>query len=508
MPDRQLPERPNLRFLKLEAKRRLAAGEFSALHEAQATIAHEYGEPSWAALKQSLGESAEPDSAALDQIRWVVARFRDADGPKWSQPDDAEIREHFSPSALAVAPPAQLVAAGAALAPYLRQPLTVLTQTPTSVSAQVADVRLDARVEETPPHRLTDLRAFPGQKRGTDARLAETPPSGQVGAVPAGVLDVAQAEFASAGLAGLTVAGSDASGSSWFLTRGWADLERHEALDIRGWWPTPGVTALATATAVLRLVAQGAFSLDTPADTLLRGMSLEDSAITVRELLSHSSGVANPPPADLYTDRVPDQTALPGNPVESTHPRGVLSPSNGGYAVLGQLIADVTGQPFPEAVTRLVLSPLGLTSASFPATTRDLGPDAVSGYALAPDDTLAPVDARICAVPAVGGLWATAAEILRLATGWSTLLPTALVQEALAPQSQGAGGSDGPSAGLGWLLNPGRHLAVHGGAGGGFTTALLFDIEDERTLIALTNRVTPLDSLCGQLLQAWRTPTA
>ncbi len=36
---RPLPDRPNLRYLKLEAKRRLAAGEFATLHEAQLAIA-------------------------------------------------------------------------------------------------------------------------------------------------------------------------------------------------------------------------------------------------------------------------------------------------------------------------------------------------------------------------------------------------------------------------------------------------------------------------------------
>jgi hypothetical protein len=50
---RSLPARPSLRYLKLEAKRRLAAGEFSTLHDAQAAIAREHGLPSWAGLKQA-----------------------------------------------------------------------------------------------------------------------------------------------------------------------------------------------------------------------------------------------------------------------------------------------------------------------------------------------------------------------------------------------------------------------------------------------------------------------
>jgi hypothetical protein len=51
MPDqlRPLPAQPNLRYLKLEARRRLAADEFSTLHDAQLAIAREHGLPSWTA---------------------------------------------------------------------------------------------------------------------------------------------------------------------------------------------------------------------------------------------------------------------------------------------------------------------------------------------------------------------------------------------------------------------------------------------------------------------------
>jgi len=49
---RSLPGRPSLRFLKLEARRRHAAGEFPTLHEAQLAIAREHGQSSWTVLKE------------------------------------------------------------------------------------------------------------------------------------------------------------------------------------------------------------------------------------------------------------------------------------------------------------------------------------------------------------------------------------------------------------------------------------------------------------------------
>lgn len=54
---RSFPGQPSLRFLKLEARRRLAAGEFPTLHDAQLAIAREHGLSSWTALKQFVARS-------------------------------------------------------------------------------------------------------------------------------------------------------------------------------------------------------------------------------------------------------------------------------------------------------------------------------------------------------------------------------------------------------------------------------------------------------------------
>ena len=81
---RPLPGRPNLRYLKLEAKRRLAAGEFPALHDAQVAIAWEHGLPSWTALKQRICAQSPQDCLVLPQLSWVITRFRHADQGGWA----------------------------------------------------------------------------------------------------------------------------------------------------------------------------------------------------------------------------------------------------------------------------------------------------------------------------------------------------------------------------------------------------------------------------------------
>ena len=439
---RSLPSRPSLRYLRLEAKRRLAAGEFPTLHEAQAAIAREYGLPSWAALKRQVSAVSEPESQALAQLRWLIDRFSGADQAGWTVPDDDEMRAHFDGRFLAVVPAAFLAGELAKGAAELRSALVVIAQGPLHAHVQLAGVRYLATVSYVPPHRLLSLRGFPTGARIRDTRLTTPsgtsgPPPGTLGPVPAGIAGSAGDACAELGLAALLLAGGDPGGPPWVLAKGWADLDRAEILDPGHRFPAPGVSALVTATAVLRLVAGGRIRLDARASDYLTAVRLGDDAITVAELLSHTAGVDDP--AELYGDRVPDLAALTGPVVPCDGRRGEVRPSNGGYAVLGQLIADVTGTSFAEAVTRLVLDPLGMRDSRYPAGTADIGDGAVSGYSVTADGIFVPVPARICTIQAAGGLWSTGANLVRLGTGWPSLLPAALARAALIPRTPQAG---------------------------------------------------------------------
>jgi len=64
--------------------RLLPAGEFSALHHAQAAIARDHGLPDWAALKLYIADAQQP-SHALSQLRWLLSRFSAAGRPSASK---------------------------------------------------------------------------------------------------------------------------------------------------------------------------------------------------------------------------------------------------------------------------------------------------------------------------------------------------------------------------------------------------------------------------------------
>lgn len=492
---RSVPDRPSLRYLKLEAKRRLAAGEFSALHEAQLTIAREHGMPSWAALKRSVG--ADNEGQAVAQIRWVTSRFADADDPAWAPPAETELREHFAGQFLEKVPPDKLLRALVRRVAGVREDLVVTGDTPQMARARVAGLQIYAAVEAEPPCRLIGLRLEPVGSRVTDARVG-SPATNATGAVPAPVPGIAGEAVAELGLVGLVLAGGEPGGAVWATATGWADLDRSEVLTPAIAFPAYQITTLITSTAVLRLVADDRVGLDDPVNRHLRTVRLADGSITVRDLLTHTSGVDGS--ATPFAERAGDLATLFGPVMSGNGERGTARVTDGGYGALGQMIADVTGQAYPDAVGRLVLEPLGMSGSWFPDRWPDRRPgngmNAITGYDLT-DGSFARAPERVGAVQAAAGLWATATDLVRFGLGWSALLPAELAAEALRPQV-----SLLPSpnhCGLGWMISSTRGVGGMTGRGPGFNASLFVGLDRGEVNIALTNRRVMIESVIGKV---------
>lgn len=483
---RQLPNNPNLRFLKVEAKRRLAEGEFASLHDAQLAIAREHGFSSWATLKTAIEGEPGP---ALSQVRWLVTRFAEAHGPNWTEPDESEIRAHFHDRFLASVPMPKLIATLRKVALPEPAELVVAHASAANVRAQLGDLRIEAATEPDPPHRFAALRLYPLGNRVTDPRIAE-PVNATLGEVPARAVELAETSVAELGLPGLILAGGRAE--PWAIARGLADLDRSEPLRVNHRFPAYGVTKLITATVVLRLVAAGRVDLDAPANGYLRTIRLAGDEVTVRELLTHMGGVVSP--NEQFAERVPDPTALLGSVVAVTR-RGVFAPSNGGYAVLGQLVADVTDSSYPDVVGDLVFAPLAMHASSFPS--RWPTTDAVTGYHLDDDGGFSPVTPAVSAMPAAGGMWTTATDLVRFGNGWSTLLPADLAAEAIRPHA--AQDVPGAEIGLAWLRNDAAGMYGHSGAGPGADCSLIVRADSGAVTVAVTNRLVPVEPVNTRL---------
>ena len=137
------------------------------------------------------------------------------------------------------------------------------------------------------------------------------------------------------------------------------------------------MTKMVTATAVMLLVERGFVALDDPVRILLPELFTDRDPlyrdITIRNLLSHSSGLPNPIPLNwihLEGEQAP-KSAVFLTDLLKTHgelefvPGEDASYSNIGYLVLGELVARASGKTYEAFVIEEILQPLGMMETGF-----------------------------------------------------------------------------------------------------------------------------------------------
>jgi D-alanyl-D-alanine carboxypeptidase len=121
---------------------------------------------------------------------------------------------------------------------------------------------------------------------------------------------------------------------------------------------------------ILQLVQEGRLALDQPVSTLLPDAPATVAPITVRQLLGHSSGLA-----DVYNETTkamlemtPERSLAPTE-ILATLPAPWFAPgaswtySNTNYMVLGLIAERVLGRSLADAIETRLAEPLGLSSA-------------------------------------------------------------------------------------------------------------------------------------------------
>ncbi len=150
---------------------------------------------------------------------------------------------------------------------------------------------------------------------------------------------------------------------------GWANIARRVPMDSGTTMMAYSMSKTITAAAVLRLVDAGRVGLDDPVTRYVDSVPY-GTGITVRELLSHTSGAPNPIPlrwvhlaADhpAFDERAALSAVLREHSRLSFPPGTKYAYSNIGYWLLGPLVEQASGEPFGRYVTERVFEPLGIT---------------------------------------------------------------------------------------------------------------------------------------------------
>jgi CubicO group peptidase (beta-lactamase class C family) len=309
------------------------------------------------------------------------------------------------------------------------------------------------------------------------------------------------AEFGITGAA----AGVWADGKETYACYGMTSIENPLPVDRDTLFTLGSVTKTFTATALMRLVAEGKVDLNVPVRRYVPELNLKDeqtaASITVLNLLNHTAGLD----WGLFSDTGEGDDGLAAYVAQMSElaliaPPGVrTSYSQAGYNLVGRIIEKVTGLTFEQAVAALVFEPLGLNHTFFSRDAVMTRRFAV-GHNRDEDGTLS--IARLWkgwrADNPGGGLASSVADQLRWARfhlgdgrteNGIPVLPAEVLHQMKQPTAVLQGSSLGDAIGIAWFLRDinGVRAVGHAGSASGQFAELLTVPERGFAVVSLSN---------------------
>lgn len=289
----------------------------------------------------------------------------------------------------------------------------------------------------------------------------------------------------------------------WQGGRGMANLEWGIPIAADTIFRIGSITKQFTAAAIMLLVEDGKLDVDDELRSILPAYpnTSRRGRITVRHLLTHTSGIQNYtalPDFDRRKDRSPQELiAVFKDRASDFEPGERFEYSNSGYVLLGAIIEALSGESYRSVLRDRILRPLSLRDTRYlfdePIIKRR-----ASGYGVGPKGVTNARTLSMTAPYAAGGLGSTVGDLVR----WEAALRGgALVStSSYAAMTEPGTLNDGTRTpyGFGLSLAPYRDIALIGHAGGinGFHSMLQHLPQHDITVAALSNfEQAPLEQL-------------
>jgi CubicO group peptidase (beta-lactamase class C family) len=300
---------------------------------------------------------------------------------------------------------------------------------------------------------------------------------------------------------------------------GYSDIEERKPVEAETVFRIGSISKTFTALGVMQLYEQGGLQLDDPVNNYLKTYKIlhrdpNAPPVTIRHLLTHTSGIGEL--RDVF-DLVKPVEGLGVKPDAPEVPlgeyyNGILHPeiypgekityANHAFATLGQLVEDVSGEPFGEYMVHHVFEPLGMHTTDYFLTDR-VKAGLADAYQFK-KGSFEPVKYLRIEVPGAGSIFSTlndmakyvAALMNKGANQYGRVVGPETFDLMVTPQLH----TDprlGVDFGLYFVLTHyGDHRIIwHNGGWPGFISAMYVAPDDQLGVLVFTNTTSPAPDL-------------
>jgi CubicO group peptidase (beta-lactamase class C family) len=255
---------------------------------------------------------------------------------------------------------------------------------------------------------------------------------------------------------------------------------------------TGSISKSFTALGVMQLVEAGKIDLDSEVSAYLDGFSGRPAgAITIRQLLSHTSGYSTLQGNASHTDTTGGQDELErrvawlSTETPAHKPDERWEYSNANYEILGRLIEVVSGQEYQTYVATNILEPVGMGN-SF-VTDGEIHESMATGHTPWFGGKRAlPKNPTGRAIAPAGGIVASANDLARYMRTMMNGTDDVLSAEGKARMMRPASAAS-PSYGLGWFVDSDNGSVWHSGVSPGFESLATMFPAEKRGVVVLVN---------------------
>lgn len=283
---------------------------------------------------------------------------------------------------------------------------------------------------------------------------------------------------------------------------GLANIEANSAAAPKTVYEIGSITKQFTAAAVMMLVEEGKISLDEKITKYFPDAPQAWNRITVRHLLSHTSGIQNHVAVPGYLNIFKTNLSFETTPTQEEilkeffklpsefEPGETWAYDNTGYYLLGFIIEKASGKSYYQFLDERIFKPLEMT-ATRNTDPRPIVPNRASGYEWVKDK----FENRPVLLPTIafsaGTIISTVEDMAKLDAALDTekLLKKSTLEQMWTPAKTNDGATASFDYGFGWFIDNyhGHRLVQHAGGTPGFSSVIYRFTDDKLTIIILSN---------------------